>query len=193
MKVTSFNVKMGRYKTTYLPGFILRIKAKLDSRKGEGTVNAFKERLISRVYVLENKEYIIAEQLLKDESKEAAKALFTLGYIDPIKGDKSKVAQQRNMAIGSARAQATAKVIESHEAINNIHSVFEERSQKIRNYNDTKLQQYFSGVTLDMDLFYEYNDEAKERYLKHHKVCDEAIAKYAEIAYSTEVNDSEAV
>lgn len=193
MKTKSFNVKRGKYKTTYLPGFILRIKGKLDSRKGEGAVNAFKERLIRRVYVLENKEYILAEQLLKDDRKEAAKALFTLGYIDPIKGDESKVAQQRNMTIGSARAQATTKVIEAHEAISNIHSVFEERSQKIRNYNDTKLQQYFSGVTLDMDFSYEYNDEAKERYLRHHKVCDEAIAKYAENAYSTEVDDDEAV
>lgn len=193
MKTKTFNVKRGRYKTTYLPGFILRIKAKLDSRKGESAVLAFKERLIHRVYVLENKEYILAEQLLKEERKEAAKALFTLGYIEPVKVSDSKVTMQRNMTIGSARAQATAKVIEAHEVICNIHSVFEERSQKIRNYNDTKLQQYFSGVTIDIDKNYEYNDEAKDRYMNHHQVCDEAIARYAESVYSTEVNENEAV
>ena len=193
MKTKTFNEKRGRYKTTYLPGFVLRIKAKLDSRKGEGTVLAFMERLIHRVYVLENKEYILAEQLLKGERKDAAKALFTLGYIEPVKDNESKVTMQKNMTIGSARVQATTKVIEAHEAISNIHSVFEERSQKIRNYNDTKLQQYFSGVTIEVDKSYEYNNEAKDRYIKHHRVCDEAIARYAESAYSTEVKEDEAV
>lgn len=191
METKAFNVKRGRYKTTYLPGFILRIKGKLDSRKGEGAVNAFKERMIRRVYVLENKEYILAEQILKDERKEAAKALFTLGYIEPIKGEESKVAMQKNLTISSARAQATTIIIEAHEAINNIHSIFEERSLKIRNYNDTKLQQYLSGVTINVDKNYTYNNEAKDRYLSHHKVCDSAIEKYAENAYSTEVTGCE--
>lgn len=191
MKSYSFNVKRGRYKSTHLPGFVLRIKAKLDSKKGVGAVTAFKERLIHRVYVLENKEYIQAEQILKEQRKEAAKALFVLGNMGSIEGDSSKVAMQRNMTIGSARTQATTVVIEAHEAICNIHSVFEERSQKIRNYNSAKLRQYFSGVTIEADLSYEYNDEAKERYIKHHKACDNAIAHYAENVYSKETDEYE--
>ena len=193
MKSYSFNVKRGRYKSTHLPGFVLRIKAKLDSKKGVGAVTAFKERLIHRVYVIENKEYILAEQLLKEQRKEAAKALYILGNMDSVKGDNSKVAMQRNMTIGSARAQATTVVIEAHEAICNIHSVFEERSQKIRNYNDTKLRQYFSGVTIEADLSYEYSDEAKERYIKHHKACDDAIARYAVEVYAKEADEDETV
>lgn len=186
MSTKSFNVKKGRYKTTYLPGFILRIKGKLDSRKGEIAVTAFKKRLIRQVYMLENKEYILAEQLLKDSRKEAAKALFTLGYTSLIEDDKSKISLQKNLAKSNSCAEATNKVIEVSETISHVHSVFEERSQKIRNYNDAKLQQYFSGVTLKIDLSYEYNNEAKERYMKHHKRIDEAITKYAESAFSME-------
>lgn len=194
MKIHSINVRKGKYRTTYLPGFILRIKGKLDSRKGERAVIAFKERLIYREGVFENYEYLLAESILKDERNEAAKALFSLDYLEPVENDGSKVASKKNMAIGSVKTQAKEKIVTTHEFINHIHSLFEERTQRIRNYTSTKLEQYFAGVTLDgFDKTYTYSDEAKTRYLKHHERGDEAIKTFAEKTYYKEANDNEAV
>ena len=157
MKDKSFDIENKRYKTTHLPGFILRIKGKLDSRKGANTIQAFVKRLVHRVYVLESQEYLLAEELLKNYRTNAAQALFVLNDMILVK-ENNKVALQQNRGIAASRAQASATVIEANEKISNVHSLFAERILKIRNYNDSKLQQYFSGVTIEVDKSYTYTD-----------------------------------
>lgn len=191
MKNKQFSINGGRYKTTRLPGFLLRWKGRLDSRRGEGAVRAHVERMLHRVDVLESQEYLLAEQALKQDRKAAAQALYVLGSMTAAEGGDSKVELQQIRSILNARAQATATVIDANETINNVHSIFAQRCLRIRSYNDTKLQQYFGGVTIGYDRDYTYSDDAKTRYMKHHAACDGAIAKFAAEAYEAQMTETE--
>ena len=76
------------------------------------------------------------------------------------------------------------RIIDTYERLCHVHALVEEHCMRIRNYNDAKLQQYFSGVTLDYNKDYSYSDDAKYRYLEHHKACDDAVKEFASNAYS---------
>ena len=184
MKTSQGTVSCKRYKTTVLPGFILRIKGRIDSRKGANAVETFIRRMIHKVYVLENQEYMFADKCLKVDRNEAANALSVLGEKSVETPPDSKVAQQHHKNIAAKRSQASARIIDAYEHLCHIHALVEEHCMRIRNYNDAKLQQYFSGVTVDFNKDYAYSDEAKDRYLDHHKACDTAVREFASCAYS---------
>lgn len=184
MKTSHSTVSCNQYKTTRLPGILLRIKGRLDSRNGINAVETFVERMIHKVYVLENREYMLADQCLKEDRNDAANALSVLSEKPDNIGSDSKIAMQHNLSIASKRSHASTRIIDTYERLCHVHALVEEHCMRIRNYNDAKLQQYFSGVTLDYNKDYSYSDDAKDRYLEHHKACDDAVKEFASNAYS---------
>ena len=91
------------YKTTRIPGLILRIKGRIDSRSGANAVETFVERMVHKVYELENKQYILADQVLKSDRNEAANALSALSEKASVDHSDSKIARQHNMSIAAKR------------------------------------------------------------------------------------------
>lgn len=186
--------KPRRFRTTLLPAYVLYIKGKLDSKKGETAVEAYVHKLVHKARTNEASLFKSAEYFLEPTRKEASSALFTLSECDEnLNKGNSKVLQHEKRSAAAKKSSATDSVIKSNEVIIHVHSVTEEQSVRIRSYNDRKIAEYFKGVNPEHKINYTYSDEAKDKYYTIHNALDKAIRNFAESAYceNTEVTDNE--
>jgi len=177
------------------PAFILKIKGKCDSRKGEGVCNEYIKRLLKKEAFLETGECLDAEKILKEIREKGA------GIVVRLSADKGIISSAANSSFGSspdeirkgrrnsialnnaggaAKASVT-ELAEIKETITSVHTILEERIEKIRNHTMEKIHIYISGVRAGKLCDYEgndvvFSDKALDIYLTKHAELDDKIA-----------------
>lgn len=178
------------------PAFFLKLKGKLDSRKGEGVCDEFIRRLLKKEAFIETNECLDAEKILKETREQGASAIIRLSADKAVIGESASVTsgntpqEKRIERANSARrvgAAGTAKaaldeLTRINETIICVDTILEERIEKIRNHTQEKVHSYISGVRsgkipeyngVDMD----FSDKALDIYRTKHaeldgKICD---------------------
>lgn len=182
MKTNQF--KPRKYRTTLLPAFILFFKGKMDSKKGSSAVEAYVHKLVHKARTNEASLFKDAEVYLESTRKGASNALFVLTECDSTSGKSdTKIMQHEKKSAAAKKSAAKDAVIESNETIIHVHSITEEQILRIRSYNDRKISEYFKGVNPENRNQYKYSDEAKNKYYSIHNTLDNAIRRFAELAY----------
>lgn len=145
---------------TRMPGAFLKIKGKLDSRKGAGVCDETIHRWERKLAALESKEAIQAENWLFEGRKEASVILVRLSELEKVQTEISD-----NIGSGTAEsirlqrkdtARKMAAVAEIHgilqkltainEMIINTDLILDERINKMRRGVEEKLYAYTSGI-----------------------------------------------
>ena len=181
---------------TRMPGAFLKIKGKMDSRKGAGVCDETIHRWERKLAALESKEAIQAENRLFKPRKEASVILVRLYELEKVQ--KEFPDNIRNGTVESIRLQRknTAKkmaaVVEVHnilqkltainEMIINTDLILDERINKMRRGLEEKQYAYLSGIRAGKLKDYHYerkneDDTARELYHNRHKELDVKIAK----------------
>lgn len=185
--------KPKKYRTTILPAFILTLKGRIDSKRGESVVEAYVQKLVHKVKINEACLYKEIEFYLSELRGNASIDLLILKEKSSFDFDcESKIAQYEKKSTEAIKKAATSNVVETCEVINHIHGIGEEQSVRIRAFNDKKLFEYFKGVKSEYrdEITYVYSDEAKEKYLSSHKLLDKTICSFAESIYNDEMGVS---
>lgn len=179
---------------TYLPGWILRIKGRFDSKKGKGVCDEYIHRLTKKLAAMEADEVIDAENALHAVRKEAAVTI--TGFSEqkaalakiPENTGKDTVETIRNNRRNSKRRSdvinelktSVEKLTNINEQIINVNTVMDERIYKMRNNAAEKIHAYIVGIrcgSLD-DYRYDLSEAdnyAEEIYRTKHEKLDEKI------------------
>lgn len=194
------NKKTSRYriggnvrKVTRLPGFVIRFKGKLDSRKGKTVPDAFTDKLVERCGANENIEALYAEDILNSTRTEGSQLLTklkrdkesledvpdALPENSPYDIRQNRRTNSKRESIVSSINNSITKLSEIEETIININSVLDERITKTRRKALAVINMYISGVRSgklpDYNPIVEFSDDAKEIYDRKHKTGDERI------------------
>lgn len=181
-------------KVTHLPGWMLKIKGNVDSKKGKGVCDEYITRLTKKLAALESDEVIAAENALHEVRKEAAVILTgfseqknalinipknTAGETPEVIRSNRRNNRLREEAISSLNS--SIKILTTiHEQIINTNTVLDERLNKMRNNTAEKIHAYMVGIRCINLPDYkvalsETNDQAREIYLKKHEELDKRI------------------
>lgn len=179
---------------TYLPGWALSIKGKIDSQKGRGVCDEYIRRLHRKQISLETQEVINTENALFDVRKEAAVILSGLEEQRrqwkeiPAKTTGSDVASirmnRRNIQRANTIKTEIKKNIEKltmlNERIINANTVLDERINQLRNNTAMKIHAYIQGMRCQKNDNYECDimitdDSARQIYDEKHKELDQKI------------------
>lgn len=181
---------------TRMPGWILKIKGKFDSRKGKGVCDTYIFRLNKKLTVLESREAILAEKWLFESRRKAALVLtgfaeqkkisekisdgLETGSVEDIRANR-KNTEKRNFAkAGLKNSMENLTII--NEQIISVNMILDERINKMRNKAEEKIHAYISGVRSGKLENYEHNaenrdDTAREIYKANHEDLDNRIRK----------------
>ena len=180
---------------TRLPGWILRVKGRLDSKKGKGVCDEYIHHLSRRLVAMESEEAICAENGLFEDRKKAAAILAGFSEKEELldREPDSKQAGNDVEAIRAGRRDAEKKeaarsglrnAIENLTVINqqiiNTDIVLDERINKMRSKAAEKIHAYVVGIrcgelgeyTCDLS---EPEDSAREIYTEKHRELDGKI------------------
>lgn len=192
VKYTNNSKKMKS--VTRLPGWILKIKGNVDSKKGKGVCDEYIRRLTKKQASLEADEVIAAENALHDVRKEAAVILTgfseqkeammnipenTTGNTPEVIRSNRRNNRRREEAISSLKS-SIEKLTMINEQIINTNTVLDERLNKMRNNTAEKIHAYTVGIRCSNLPEYQFelsemNDHAREIYLKKHEELDKRI------------------
>lgn len=181
---------------TRMPGVFLKIKGKLDSRKGAGVCDETIHRWERKLAALESKEAIQAENWLFGGRKEASVILVRLYELEKVQeeisddisaGTVESIRLQRKNAAKKMAAVAEIhsslqKLTAINEMIINTDLILDERINKMRRGLEEKRHAYLSGIRAGKLKDYHYeskneDDTARELYHDRHKELDVKIAK----------------
>lgn len=179
---------------TRMPGVLLKIKGRLDSRKGKGVCDENVHRWEKKLAALEAKEMIQAENRLFEVRKEASAILtrlseLTQGRLEEVDYRNSDRVQyirteRKNSAKRAAAVSESRKIVDKLSVINEviIHTdlVLDERLNKIRKGVEEKTYAYIAGIRAGKLKDYQYEKEeednsAKEIYSNRHEDLDRRI------------------
>ena len=181
---------------TRMPGVFLKMKGKLDSRKGAGVCDETIHRWERKLAAVESKEASQAENWLFEGRKEASVILVRLSELEKVQAEISDdIGEGTVESIRLQRkntARKTTAVAEIHnslqkltainEMIINTDLILDERINKMRRGVEEKLHAYTSGVRALKLKDYHYEskieyDTAREIYHNRHEELDTRIAK----------------
>lgn len=200
--VTKFRNGKGLKPVTKMPNCLLKLKGKLDSKRGSTVPNAYIDRLKRKCEAIENKEAIIAENILSNDRKSASIAIYNISekrkFLDnkpEIKENTSAKAIRENRRRASQISSAEASIESGyatlcnvHQNIINIDTVLDERITKIRKKASEKINVYISGVRSgklkDYNADFEFLDDAYEIYQQKHSEDDERIRKIVDSVHT---------
>ena len=181
-----------------MPGFLLKFKGKLDSRKGETIPNAYIHKMLSCCAGIENSEVICAESMLEKERKAAAAAITNItqkkSKLYGIPGEVSEdspFAVRENNRNKKAKQEILADINHCYEELSIIQeqligrqTVLDERVEKTRNLGMRSVNKYIEGVRSgklpEYDPEITFYDNARFLYLNRHKEGDQKIRDYVE-------------
>lgn len=186
---------------TRVPGIFLRIKGKLDSRRGQGVCDAYIEKLRSKLSAIESREVTCAENELFDSRKEAAVILTNFSEkkrklqeipqetngisIEEIRADRKNAKKREATKTDIHRALESLASI--NETIVNVDTILEERIYRARNHTDAKIRMYMEGVRSGKQKDYcmtdPADDLAREAYYQKHQMLDEKIREMVQSVY----------
>lgn len=178
---------------TRLPGWILKIKGRWDSRHGQGVCDEYIIKFLQKLSAIESNEIVTAENVLCPHRKEAAVLLTSFAekkkqYENTPSGMKENTvesirANRRNMAKRNSAKQVINSAIEKltviNETIVSVDTVLDERINMTRKKAGEKIRAYVMGVRCGK--LKEYNipegadDSAREIYHKKHMDLDKQI------------------
>ena len=191
---------------TRMPGVFLKMKGKLDSKKGAGVCDETIHRWERKLAALESKEAIQAENWLFEGRKEASVILVRLSELEKVQTEISD-----NIGSGTAEsirlqrkdtARKMAAVAEIHDILQKLTAIYEmiintdlildERINKMRRGVEEKIHTYISGIRAGELKDYQYeskgeDDTAREIYHNRHKELDTRIAKAIKLYREEEV------
>ena len=181
---------------TRMPGVFLKIKGKMDSRKGAGVCDETIHRWERKLAALESKEAIQAENRLFKPRKEASVILVRLYELEKVQKEfpdnirngtvESIRLQRKNTAKKMAAVAEVHNILQKLTAINemiiNTDLILDERINKMRRGLEEKQYAYLSGIRAGKLKDYHYeskneDDTARELYHNRHKELDVKIAK----------------
>ena len=181
---------------TRMPGAFLKIKGKMDSRKGAGVCDETIHRWERKLAALESKEAIQAENRLFKPRKEASVILVRLYELEKVQKEfpdnirngtvESIRLQRKNTAKKMAAVAEVLNILQKLTAINemiiNTDLILDERINKMRRGLEEKQYAYLSGIRAGKLKDYHYerkneDDTARELYHNRHKELDVKIAK----------------
>ena len=151
---------------TRMPGVLLKIKGRLDSRRGKGVCDENVHRWEKKLAALEAKEMIQAENRLFEVRKEASAILtrlseLTQGRLEEVDYRNSDRAQyirteRKNSAKRAAAVSESRKILEKLTVINemiiNTDLVLDERINKMRKEEeDNSAKEIYSNRHEDLD------------------------------------------
>lgn len=146
---------------TWIPGFVLKLKGRLDSRRGEGVCNEYICQLYKKLAAMEVNEVVAVENLLFDARKLAAVIL-------------TRFAEQERFLSGVVKLTAI------YEEIVNANTILDERINETRNKAMEKIHAYIVGVRCGQLSDYkcgmdDISDNARGIYRIRHKEQDRKI------------------
>lgn len=181
-------------KACRMPAWILKLKGRIDSRKGKGVCDEFLLKLAKKEATLEANATICAENALNSTRKAGASAIVKLSdkkmYIKNAPITEKSTSPQSIRANRASNAQlssnkgaakiAMEELSQINETIIYIDTILEERIEKIRNHTSEKCHAYISGVRAGKMPDYEspireYANNALEIYHNKHNELDEKI------------------
>ncbi len=189
---------------TLLPGWVLRLKGRIDARHGVSVVNAYIGRLLKKLCSLEAREALATEKELYVTRETAAICLTTISQeanslsemsdAVPETSDIAIRANQRNAAAAEMHRNAVKAnirtITSANELIINGLTNLEERITTMRANAKEKILQYIAGVRKKLpDFTFDLNVEentAVDIYAANHSVLDGAISKVAYNAINEE-------
>ena len=192
-KTSKYRIGGNVRKVTRLPLFILKLKGKLDSRKGETVPSAYTGKLVERCGANENIEALYAEDLLYPTRTEGSQLLTrikrdkeSLDDVPDIVSENTPYDIRQNRRTNSKRESilssinnSVTKLSEIEETIINVNSVLDERITKTRRKALATIKVYISGVRSgklpDFSPTIEFSEDAKNIYERKHKTGDERI------------------
>ena len=181
---------------TLMPGFLLKFKGKLDSRKGETIPNAYIHKMLSCCAGIENSEVIHAESMLEKERKAAAADITKIAQKkSELCGIPGEVSEDSPFAIRENNRNKKAKqeilddIKHCYEELSIIkeqliggQTVLDERIEKTRNMGMRSVNKYIEGVRSgklpEYDPEITFFDNAKFLYLNRHEEGDQKIRDY---------------
>lgn len=191
--VTKFRNGKGLKSVTRMPNCLLKLKGKLDSKRGSTVADAYIDKLKRKCEAIENVEAITAEGLLSDDRKRSSAAIYNISekqkFLDnkpEIKENTSAKAIRENRRtagqISSAKSSIEsgyATLFNVYQNIVNIDTVLDERITKNRKKALEKVNVYISGVRSgklkDYNADFEFLNDAYEIYKQKHSEDDERI------------------
>ncbi|MBR3299297.1 MAG: hypothetical protein IKI64_08840 [Clostridia bacterium] len=180
-----------------LPGWILRIKGKLDARHGPPVVNSYIKRLLHRLSSFENQEVLWTEDEMHSTRDSAARSLSGMksgkeslsSASDASSGSTardvraSRRASAEQASLRSSISAAKTTVVSANELIIDSNTRVEERIKKMREKTLEKLMFYLQGVRRKLvDFDYDFSpieNGALEIYMSNHRELDDAIRRTA--------------
>ena len=180
-----------------LPGWILRIKGKLDARHGPPVVNSYIKRLLHRLSSFENQEVLWTEDEMHSTRDSAARSLSGMksgkeslsSASDASSGSTardvraSRRASAEQASLRSSISAAKTTVVSANELIIDSNTRVEERIKKMREKTLEKLMFYLQGVRrMLVDFDYDFSpieNGALEIYMSNHRELDDAIRRTA--------------
>lgn len=157
---------------TWMPGFILKFKGRLDSRKGEGVCNEYICQLYKKLAAMEVTEAVASENLLFEVRKRAAVIL-------------TRFAEQERYLSGVVKLTAI------HEEIVNTNTILDERINEMRSKAMEKIHAYIAGIRCGQLSDYRFeagdiSDSARTIYKIMHAQQDRKIREAIGVEVSEE-------
>lgn len=180
-----------------LPGWILRIKGRLDARNGPPVVNAYIKRLLHRLSSFENREVLWTEDEMHNTRDSAARSLASmksgkesLASAPAASSGMSardiritRIASAEQASLRGSISSARMTVVSANELIIDSNTRVEERVKKMREKTLEKLMFYLHGVRKklsDFDCdFTPIENGALEIYMSNHRELDDTIRRTA--------------
>lgn len=192
-KTNKFKAGKGLKPVTRMPNCLLKIKGKLDSKRGSTVADAYIEKLKRKCESIENVEAITAESILSDDRKHSAVAIYNISANQKFLDNKPKMKENTSAKAIRENRRTTSSIssaeslIESgyttlfnvYQDIVNIDTILDERITKNRKKALEKVNVYISGVRSgklkDYNADFEFLNDAYEIYKKKHFEDDEKI------------------
>lgn len=193
--VTKFRNGKGLKPVTRMPNCLLKLKGKLDSKRGSTVADAYIEKLKRKCEAIENVEAITAEGILSDDRKGSAVAIYNISEKQKFLDNKPEMKENTSAKTIRENRRMTAQIssaessIESgyttlfnvYQNIVSIDTILDERITKNRKKTLEKVNAYISGVRSgklkDYSVDFEFLNDAYEIYKQKHFEDDEKIRK----------------
>ena len=199
-QLMKFKEGKGVKKAVKAPMFILRAKGRKDAERSISIAETYIDKVKAKCAAFENREVLMAEEILCESRKEAAVLMSSmrgdksiLDSIPKAREEKSPVDVRANRRNASHRANETERIkrnferlVSINETIVDVNVCLEQRILKTRHFCSEKLNAYIFGVRevqLEFNNDVLYDNSACEVYQAKHKACDEAIQRAVEIVY----------
>lgn len=189
---------------TWMPGWLLKMKGKKDSKNGVGVCDEYIKKFEKRLASLEAKEVMDAENALFETRKEAAVILMNFTEQKKVLSEKIGESKDNIVSIRMGRKvngrkkdareklkSGLEKLTMMNEEMINVETILTERIDKMRDKAMEKVHCYVIGAKCGSLKDYEGKmtfSSAQEIYHKKHQELDKKISEVVGFKINEEVS-----